>query len=153
MSADATARLIARNSAFEFAVEPGESLLYAGLKQGIDLPYECATGTCGACRANVVDGSVDDLWSDAPGRRYLKSRDDVLLCQSTAVADVSLKVTAFVHEPAPCRHVPRKGFGLISQCSRLTDDVIEVQVAPDRPWSCDPGQFAAILLEGVPAPR
>jgi len=152
-SADATARLHARNRAFEFTVEHGESLLFAGLRQGIGLPYECATGTCGTCRANVVDGSINDLWSDAPGRRCLKSRDDVLLCQSTAPADVSLKVTAFVHEPASCRHVPRRCFGLISQCSRLTDDVIEVQVALDHPWSFDAGQFAAVRLEGVPGYR
>ena len=153
MSADATVRLNARDRVFEFTVERGEALLYAGLRQGIDLPYECATGTCGSCRANVIDGAVNDLWSGAPGRRYLKSGDDILLCQSTAAADVKLKVAAFVPESTSCRHVPRRCFGLIRQCRRLTDDVIELQVAPDHPWSYEAGQFAAVRVAGVPGYR
>ena len=36
----------------------GETILHAGLRQGLTLPYECATGTCGTCRARVVSGDV-----------------------------------------------------------------------------------------------
>ena len=39
----------------------------AGLKAGFPLPYECASGTCGACRASLVSGEVRELWARAPG--------------------------------------------------------------------------------------
>ncbi len=32
----------ARNRAYEFDAEPGEKILFAGLRADIDLPYECA---------------------------------------------------------------------------------------------------------------
>jgi toluene monooxygenase electron transfer component len=153
MTNEARARLNARNQAFEFTVGQGESLLYAGLRQGIGLPYECATGTCGTCRAKVVAGSVKDIWFDAPGRRYLKSIDETLLCQCTALDDVTLQVAAFVHEATPNRYVPRKSLGIVRGHRRLTDDVIELQVALDRPWEYDAGQFAAVRVEGVPGYR
>ncbi len=41
----------ARNRGYEFDARPGEKLLHAGLRGGIDLPYECSTGTCGTCKA------------------------------------------------------------------------------------------------------
>ena len=49
----------ARNRGYEFDALPGERILYAGLRAGIDLPYECATGTCGTCKAKLVSGRVD----------------------------------------------------------------------------------------------
>ena len=37
----------------------GETLLEAGLRQGLALPYECRNGGCGACLCTVLHGSVD----------------------------------------------------------------------------------------------
>jgi hypothetical protein len=51
----------------EFEGDSSENLLYAGLKQGLGLPYECATGTCGTCRARVMEGEVTIAWDQAPG--------------------------------------------------------------------------------------
>ena len=44
-----------KSGEFEYDCEQGENLLYAGLRQGLTLPYECATGTCGTCRARVQE--------------------------------------------------------------------------------------------------
>src|SRR5574341_528728 len=35
----------ARNRGFEYDARAREAVLYAGLRSGVDLPYECATGT------------------------------------------------------------------------------------------------------------
>ncbi len=68
-----------------FEAEPGEKLLYAGLRAGVPLPYECATGTCGTCRGRLREGDIDQGWEDAPGRSRLKpERGDFLMCQATA---------------------------------------------------------------------
>jgi len=34
-----------KDASWEFDANPDESVLYAGLRQGLNLPYECATGT------------------------------------------------------------------------------------------------------------
>ena len=40
-------------------VEPGQSILEAALAAGIDMPFSCAMGGCGACRVRRVAGEVD----------------------------------------------------------------------------------------------
>ena len=37
---------------------PGESILEAALKNGIDAPYSCLGGACGTCIAKIVEGTV-----------------------------------------------------------------------------------------------
>jgi len=38
--------------------QPGETLLEAGLREGLPLPYSCTVGGCGHCRVRVLDGQV-----------------------------------------------------------------------------------------------
>src|SRR5215510_12631777 len=74
-----------------------ETILYAGLRQGLNLPYECATGTCGTCRARVMSGDVDVRWKEAPGGVRLKpEKGDVLMCQTRARSDCALRVPSDV---------------------------------------------------------
>src|ERR1043165_9316530 len=70
-----------------------ETILHAGLRQGLTLPYECATGTCGTCRARVMSGDVDVHWEEAPGAAKLKrDKGDILMCQTRARSDCVLRV-------------------------------------------------------------
>jgi ferredoxin-NADP reductase len=39
-------------------VEPGQTILEAGLAAGIDMPFSCAMGGCGACRVRLTGGEV-----------------------------------------------------------------------------------------------
>ena len=45
----------------EFEIDCGEDeiLLHAGLRNGVVLPYECSTGTCGSCKALAKPGTVN----------------------------------------------------------------------------------------------
>ena len=62
-----------KTGAVEFNAEPGESILYAGLRNGVPLPYECATGTCGTCKARRGTGEVNVSWAQAPGASFIKA--------------------------------------------------------------------------------
>jgi ferredoxin len=42
-----------------FVVEQGQTILEAALDAGIDWPYGCAHGMCGACKAHLLTGEVD----------------------------------------------------------------------------------------------
>ena len=82
----------ARNGSWDFECAAGEKILHAALRSGVELPYECATGTCGTCKATLVSGRHESHWPDAPGHRYLKSAAEILTCQSVAHEDCQLEV-------------------------------------------------------------
>jgi CDP-4-dehydro-6-deoxyglucose reductase len=75
----------------QFAVEPGETLLEAALRQRIGLPYGCRNGQCGSCTAHLLEGRVaypsgktEALEGQAP--------DACLTCQAVPGSDLTLRV-------------------------------------------------------------
>jgi len=68
----------ARNRAYQFEAAPGEKILYAGLRAETDLPYECGTGTCGTCKAKLIEGKIDDACPALPARATLPSKCPIL---------------------------------------------------------------------------
>lgn len=144
----------ARNRAFEFETAPGEKILYAGLRAQTGLPYECATGTCGTCKARLVDGRVDDAWPEAPGRKFIKpDRGEFLMCQCSALSDLSIEVASFVHPADPGAYPVAPLGGTVRSVRSLTHDVCAVDVMLDAPCKYDAGQFMAVSAPGVPGMR
>jgi toluene monooxygenase electron transfer component len=130
--------------AFEFPCESGETLLHAGLKAGLSLPYECATGTCGSCRGRLMTGDVDIGWEQSPALAKLKrEKGDILLCQAKAKSDCLVRVAAKVAE-LPVDDAPAKFKGRICDSRILTQDVIEFTVDLSTPMTFLPGQFALL---------
>ena len=41
-----------------FTAEADETLLSAGLRQGIGLPYGCKDGACGSCKSKKISGDL-----------------------------------------------------------------------------------------------
>lgn len=146
-------QISARNRAHHFEAAPGNKVLFAGLAQSIGLPYECGSGTCGTCRARLVSGMIADGWPEAPGRKYLKSADEFLMCQCTASSDLSLEVTGFVEafDPAVC--VPAAVKGRIHGTRPLTHDVLEIDIALDAPMDFDAGQFVLVQVPDIAGSR
>lgn len=138
-------RVQTKGGAFEFDCEPGEPLLYAGLRRGLTLPYECATGTCGTCRARVHEGEAQMLWDKAPGLSYVKrEKNEILMCQAAAADNCTLRIPAVVTEDSSPIPAPHHRTGKITQARALTHDVMEFQVAIDTPMSFDAGQFVVL---------
>ena len=48
-----------------FDIEDDESILDAALRNGIDAPYACMSGTCNSCQATVLEGEVKMEDADA----------------------------------------------------------------------------------------
>ncbi len=147
-------RINARNRGFEYEAAPGEPVLYAGLAAGIDLPYECATGTCGTCKAKVVGGAMRDGWPQAPGQKYVKaSQGEYLMCQCAAEGDLTLEVAKFVKpfEPGACR----VGFemGRLRDPALLVHDVMAFDVELETPRDFEAGQFMVVAAPGVQGHR
>lgn len=86
----------------------GERLLFAGLRSGLDLPYECASGVCGSCQAQVVNGSmaaIRNLFPDALLMLGIPSRKLAVLLskRNSALALVpSTNVTSLIWVKTSC---------------------------------------------------
>ncbi len=71
-----------------FTIEKGkETVLDAGLRQGVDLPYSCKGGVCSTCRVMLLEGEVD-MDVHYALEDYEIARGFVLMCQSYPVTDV-----------------------------------------------------------------
>ncbi|MHB1231368.1 MAG: 2Fe-2S iron-sulfur cluster-binding protein [Burkholderiales bacterium] len=141
--------LNARNRAHHFDAAEGEKILYAGLCHGVDLPYECCSGTCGTCKARLIAGEISDPWPEAPGRKFLKGQDEFLLCQCTAKTDILIEVASFVQPMEVNTCVPASIIGRINVAKLLTSDVMFLQIGVSRPLEFDAGQFVMIQAPGV----
>jgi len=140
----------ARNRGYDFEALPGEKVLYAGLRAGIDLPYECATGTCGTCKATVVSGRVRDAWSAAPGKKFVKpAANEFLMCQCAAEEGLTLEVSKFVYPMDTGACVPQNCIGTVRNTRALTHDVMGFALEFDQPRDFDAGQFILLAPEGV----
>jgi toluene monooxygenase electron transfer component len=141
-----------RSGAREFECGPGEKILHAGLRSGIELPYECGTGTCGSCKARLVSGQALSEWPEAPGRRYLKTEAELLMCQCVARDDCALEVAVLKAREADAP-VPGALGGLVRGRRPLTHDVAAFDVDLDRPLDFDAGQFALLGVPGIAGSR
>jgi NAD(P)H-flavin reductase len=112
----------------------GDILLDAARKDGIDIPYDCNSGHCGACRVRVLGGLAVGGECREPGT--------VRACQARIMSDLRLKV-----ETVPQIQTVA---GQISAITRRAPDVVEVKIEPSEPIIYLPGQFLRVQFRGFP---
>src|SRR5262249_5541261 len=145
-------KLRAQNDIVSFHVTDGEPILYAALRQGVNLQHECATGTCGACKARLVEGKAVNLWREAPGAKSLKSeRGEHLLCQTTARGECLFQVARHPKEQGAVQ--PNYRDGCIIESKSIARDVLHLRVGLPDPISFLAGQFVLLETEAIKGPR
>lgn len=143
-------RIETRDSEFSFECEPQERILYAALRRGLTVPYECATGTCGTCRGRLTQGAAHVEWDEAPGFARLKrEKGDVLMCQARPTADCVLRIPANVMARPDGPKLPRHRTGHIDVVRKLTPDVLHFEVALSAPMTFEAGQFVVLEASGI----
>jgi toluene monooxygenase electron transfer component len=137
-------------SSVTFEAEPREPVLYAALRAGVAIPYECATGTCGTCKARRIAGVIVGDWAQAPGNAYLRAdRNEVLLCQTRALGSCTFEIPGKVNLASTARVRPTFGRGMLTRVTRLTLDTVELLLEPDRELDFDAGQFAVLRVPHI----
>lgn len=135
-----------KSGKFTFDCGAEESILYAGLRQGFNLPYECATGTCGTCRARVMSGDIGVRWKEASGAKTLKpEKGDILMCQTRARSDCLLRVPSNI--ATSDKFLPATRRGIIRDIRKLTRDVARFDLHLSEPMTFEAGQF--VVLESA----
>ena len=140
-------RITLSGSGATFTCRSDETLLRAGLAAGLAMPYECASGACGSCKARLVDGHVTMRWPDAPG---LSARDRargnrILCCQSLPTGDCSINVRAEAGNSEP---VPWPISAEVTEIADLCDGVRRIVLNTETPVDFLAGQFVLLRLPG-----
>ena len=135
----------------EFDCDPDERILYAGLRAGLALPYECASGTCGTCKARARPGTVEPLWPQAPGLESLRpERGEFLMCQARALGDCELLVPRKALTPGrSADRVPKRFRATVAHCQIVAPDVMTFVLQLDEAMDYHAGQFVTVQAPGV----
>lgn len=129
-----------------FTASEDESVLTAGLRQHLALPFGCQSGGCGSCRVRKLSGEVHyDL--DPPALSPAeKSAGYILMCLAHARSDLELEL----HQPASLERLrPRTLPCRVSSRTMLSHDVIglRLKLPKDAQFRHLPGQYIDFLLE------
>lgn len=138
-----------------FEAEVGERLLFAGLRAGIDLPYECASGACGSCQAQLVSEApeaVCNLYPDAPAATDLGA-GRLLMCQTACTRDVELRLFTRLRNLPPEQPRPRYVEGDVRSVQPIARDTYALSVRTAERLPYQAGQFAMLSVDGVPGYR
>ncbi len=129
-----------------FTAEADETLLSAGLRQGIGLPYGCKDGACGSCKSKKISGELvmseyqSKALSDAE-----KEQGYVLTCRATATSDLVLESRQVVEEGAfPIRKMPVRVMSLAQASHDVM--VIQLQLPTNDSFQFRAGQYIDFLL-------
>ncbi len=150
--AEASVRISIAGSEAGFDCAPGDSILRAGLRAGLGLPYECSVGSCGTCRFELASGEVETVWDQAPG---LSERDRArgrrLACQSRPLGPCAIKVRLSPETVPPV--TPRRQAATLIGSRALTGDMREFTFRTSGAADFVPGQYALIELGSGVGPR
>jgi len=132
-----------------FEVSEGESILAAGRRVGVWLPFECGWGSCSTCKVTLVKGEIRPLFPEAPA---IKPRDRrrkrILACQSTALSDLVIK--AKPQPEAPPKLDTQEYRAALLEVEVLATGIHRFRFKLDRLASFLPGQYAIFDLgEGI----
>ncbi|VXB12668.1 2Fe-2S iron-sulfur cluster-binding protein [Massilia sp. 9I] len=130
-----------------FDCDGEDTLLRAGLRQGLGIAYECNVGACGSCKFDLVEGEVEDLFPEATGlRQKERERGKRLACQCIPRGNCTIKIrTGAEYVPAT---PPRKRRATLASKTALTGDISLFEFAADGPAAFLPGQYALIGVPG-----
>jgi toluene monooxygenase electron transfer component len=129
-----------------FEVAHGERVLGAARRAGIWLPFECGWGSCGTCKATLVEGQLDLLFAGCPALTPSDARRHrVLTCQSTPISDVIIKPSSVGRSPHPARPTADHTARLVD-IERLGPEIARFSFDLSREANYLEGQHAVLEL-------
>ena len=129
-----------------FSTSPDETILAAGIRQGVGLPYGCKDGACGSCKCKLVSGQVTHGTHQS---KALSAEEEaagyILTCCGTAHSDVVIESRQVTDEGAyPIKKMPVR----VNSLERASHDVIvlRLQLPAADTFKYHAGQYVEFLL-------
>ncbi|MDH3320497.1 MAG: CDP-6-deoxy-delta-3,4-glucoseen reductase [Betaproteobacteria bacterium] len=129
------------------AVREGETILDAGLREGLALPFECRNGGCGQCKATLAYGEVDyGAYQNDALPQAERAAGKILTCCATPRGDIEIE-----YRPAkvPGGIRAREWTASVESLDLLAPDVMRVRLSLEggERIAFYAGQYINILLE------
>ena len=141
--------------AFSIAIQPSgrqfqalddETLLSAGIRQGIGLPYGCKDGACGSCKCKKISGDVvHGPHQDKALTAEELAQGMILTCCAQPRSDVVLESRQVSAEGAlPIKKMPTR----VTTLERLSQDVVvlKLQLPANDQLLYRAGQYVEFIL-------
>src|SRR5260370_5143697 len=123
-------------------------MLDAWLGAGVWLPHACTHGTCGTCKAEVLEGAVgpQDL-SDFALLEFERTEGKALICVATPLSDVTIE-GAVEAEEGVVFHPVRDYRGVLVTLEDIARDTRRLVIELDREIAFNPGQYVTLDVPG-----
>ena len=128
-----------------FEGPPGQSLLDAALRAGIELPYSCRKGMCGSCAGGIAAGEVRGL-NGAAVRNDTCGPGQVLYCMCEPSTDVVLQPMSWKRlDPSARKTFTAKVYS--NQLAAPDVSVLRLRLPAGQRAKFQAGQYLQILLD------
>ncbi|MEV5413286.1 2Fe-2S iron-sulfur cluster binding domain-containing protein [Thermopolyspora sp. NPDC052614] len=130
-----------------------QTILDACLRAGIWLPHACTHGTCGTCKAEILDGEVDHgEVSSFALMDFERDEGKALLCCARPRSDVVVEGDVEV-EPGVTTHPVRDFTATVAAVEDCAADTRRLLLDLDRPIAFNPGQYVTVRVPNSAADR
>ncbi|MCC7182994.1 MAG: 2Fe-2S iron-sulfur cluster binding domain-containing protein [Rhodocyclaceae bacterium] len=143
-------RMMLHPSMQPIGVRRGETLLDAGLRQGLTLPYECRNGGCGVCLCTILHGEVDyGHYQRLALPDALRAQGKALMCCATPLSDLDIEVAGQRALQARATLPVREYLARVDRMEQLSADVMRLTLTPIAHEAIDfkAGQYLNIVLD------
>ena len=132
----------------EVACREDQAILDACLREGIWLPHACTHGTCGTCKALVLDGEVD-LGDASPYALLDSERDEgcALICVARPRSKFTIEGELDVEEGVDV-HPVRDYAGTVEALDDVASGVRRLVIRLGTPLAFNPGQYVQLNPPG-----
>lgn len=129
-----------------FSATDDESLLDAALGAGLLLPHGCRDGACGACKARITKGRIEQgTVAESALSAVERETGYALLCKARARSDLVIEVRGvtraddIVPQRMPCR---------VQELQRVAEDVmvLKARLPASHTFRFHAGQYIDVLL-------
>lgn len=128
----------------------GATILATALAAGIDYPFGCQSGNCGACKSRLVRGDVTmDGYSEFALSNEEKAQDLILACRAVPRADCEV---TWLEDDHPIVHPRRRLECRVRGLLDATHDIrrVRLEIVSGGPFRFSAGQFASVTFAGCP---
>jgi CDP-4-dehydro-6-deoxyglucose reductase len=129
-----------------FTALPGETILAAGIRSGVGMPYGCKDGACGSCKCKKLGGIVTH---GAHQSKALSEQEEaqgfVLTCCAVAQSEVTLESRQVTEVGAfPIKKMPTR----VSLMEKKSEDVmlLKLQLPANDSFTYHAGQYVEFIL-------
>ena len=131
----------------EIQVRPDETILEAGLRAGIPMPYECRNGGCGLCKGTILYGRVDHgAFQKSALSDQERAAGKALFCCATPMSELEIEY----EEAGAERDLPLKTLDvLVTRMQRVAEDVmiVHLELPEGERMNFRAGQYFNVILE------